>query len=168
MMSGSEKQHRNPCRLLPKTVTDLFDGKSLISATSFTNVSCKLQFIFWISQCSILKSEKTHLLFSLVEAAEKYLMVNEVMLIMVLHLLNIQTQALCFGHLHPCLQGNVFLNISLDLVATGKFGWFSGYKYRKNRRNAASLGGKTTLFFFFIFIIRFLSHLKAFLLRGAI
>lgn len=113
MMSGSENQHRNPCTLLPKTVTDLFDGKSLISATSFTNVSCKLQFIFWISQCSILKSEKTYLLFSLVEAAEKYLMVNEVMFIMVLYLLNIQTQALCFGHWHPRLQGSVFLNISL-------------------------------------------------------
>lgn len=89
MLSGSEKQYRNPCTLLPQTVTDLFDGKSLISATSFINVSCKLCFIFWISQCCILKSEKTYLLFSLVEAAEKYLMGNEVMFIMVLYLLNI-------------------------------------------------------------------------------
>lgn len=46
MLSESEKQYRNPCTLLPQTVTDLFDGKSLISATSFINVSCKLCFIF--------------------------------------------------------------------------------------------------------------------------
>lgn len=50
MLSGKGNRDQNPCTLLPKAVIALFDGKSLMSEISFTNVSCKLQFIFWIIQ----------------------------------------------------------------------------------------------------------------------